>query len=714
MQKIYITLLLLLAINYTYSQTNRYTITGYVKTTDGYPAENTTVLLKDTGYGGITDENGYFKFMAPAGNYTMIIHGISIDKKEIQINIQSNKENHFPDLTVTKNENQLDEVVVTGTLTPRLLKNSPVLTKVISGNDIRESGATTVLEALENFVPGVNFTPNPMGDNIQIAGLDNKYILVLIDGERLVNERTENVNFSRLNTADVKQIEIINGASSVLYGSNAIGAVINIITSDVNKPVQGLVRVRHSSYNTYTGDASVGFKIKDFSSKTSLSAKNSDGNKVNMYPFSDYSLSQVFKYKFNDKFDAELKGKYFKNEIWFLHKYQTRIDENYTLGGKASYAFSAQNKMILSGNTDKYDGNQIFKQRNDSSVHANGSQYSTIRLVDAWDASDKIQVVSGAEINMENTFSYNQFGFDPEERDASNWNLFTQGEFKTDNGLEALIGARYTNHSQFGAYLSPKISLMYRLNNFRFRSNISNGYKTPTLKELYMNFPHKIGDDIPFWVIGNADLVPEESWYKAISAEYIDDNINISVNIHDNTITNKINTILVLNEEMDNRSEMRYENVDDAQITGFDLSVQWTLLKYFQIKGAYSFANSIDKATNRQLGGTGKHNGTLNLVFRQNNIPLLSSAAKTPYSLSLTVRAASPRINYSESDDGLTETPSDGYFIGNLVYNQQFPICKNLKGDFQFGINNLFNYEDKSLLSMNLGRTYFASLGIRF
>ncbi|MDR3194637.1 MAG: TonB-dependent receptor plug domain-containing protein, partial [Tannerella sp.] len=59
----------------------------------------------------------------------------------------------------------LDEVVVTGTLTARTLKNTPVLTRVISGNDIRQSGATTVLEALEDFVPGVNFTPNPMGDN---------------------------------------------------------------------------------------------------------------------------------------------------------------------------------------------------------------------------------------------------------------------------------------------------------------------------------------------------------------------------------------------------------------------------------------------------------------------------------------------------------------------------------------------------------------------
>jgi outer membrane receptor for ferrienterochelin and colicins len=701
-------------------------VSGFVKTTNGLPAEFINVSLKNTNHGATTDEKGYFEFKAPAGNYTLVINSISVEKKEITVTIKAGETNYFSDITVTEKKTELDEVVVTGTMTPRLLKNSPVLTKVISGDDIRESGATTVLEALENFVPGVIFTPNPMGDNIQIAGLDNKYILILVDGERLVNERTENVNFTRLNTLDIKQIEIINGASSVLYGSNAIGAVINIITSDVNKPFTGSARVRYSNYNTYVADLSVGFKIKEFSSKTSFTAKNSDGFSIRskpdengvttlmtMYPYSDYSISQVFKYKFSNQFEAELKGKYYNNEIWFLNKYQTRIDENYTINGKLLYAISDKNKLTLSGNTDNYDGNQIYKQRNDSSAYVNGTQYSTFRLVDAWDVNDKIQVVSGAEVNLENTYSYNQFGFDPEERDASNWNLFAQGEFKSETGLEALVGARYTNHSQFGGYLSPKISLMYRLDNFRFRTNLSNGYKAPTLKELYMNFPHKIGDDIPFWVIGNAGLVPEESWYKSISAEYIIEKVNISLSIHDNAITNKINTLQVWNIAQ-NRTEMKYENVEDAQITGIDFSTDWNLLKYFHIKGGYSYADAKDKETNRQLGGNSKHTGTLNLTFKQDKLPFIN-IKNTPYSLILSTRAASPRIYYStDSEDNVTETSTKSYFVGSFVYTQQFPVYKDLNGNLQFGINNLLDYVNRDLLTNNPGRTYFVSLGINF
>ncbi|MDR3267981.1 MAG: TonB-dependent receptor [Tannerella sp.] len=620
----------------------------------------------------------------------------------------------------------LDEVVVTGTLTARTLKNTPVLTRVISGNDIRQSGATTVLEALEDFVPGVNFTPNPMGDNIQIAGLDNKYILILVDGERLVNERTENVNFSRLNTCDIQRIEIINGASSVLYGSNAIGAVINVITKDVDKPVSGSARVRYSDYNSFTGDASFGFKVNRFSSKTVFSAKNSDGytaqskpdengsvSRYTMYPYSDYTLSQVFKYK-REQLDVELKGSYYNSETWFLHKYQTRTDENYTLGGKLQYTFSESNALTFTGNRDTYDGHQIYKLRNDSSDYVNGSKYTAFRLIDAWDVTEKIQLIGGAEMNLENTFSYNQFGFDPGEKDASNWNLFTQGEFKTETGLEALIGVRYTNHSQFGACLSPKISLMYRLENFRFRGNISNGYKAPTLKELYMNFPHKIGEDIPFWVIGNADLIPEESWYKSISAEYIADNLNLSITAHDNAIKNKINTNQIWNEGL-SRTEMRYENVEDAQITGVDVSLQWTFLKDFQLKGGYSFANAVDKATNRQLSGNSKHTGTVNLVYKRRQLPFLS-ATETPYSLLLSGRMMSPRIFYStDSGSGeITDDSTGSYFISRFVYTQQFPVYKRVQGDLQAGINNLLNYTNRDFLSNNPGRTYFVSLGIRF
>lgn len=712
---------------YAQATANKIVVTGKVHADNGKPATDVSVMLMDTPYGTITDDKGQFTFHAEAGAYTMVVSAVNYERKEFTISVDKDGKNVIPDIQLKETGHFLNEVVVTGTRTTRALKDTPVLTKVISGNLIQESGAVTVLDALENFIPGVNFSPNAMGDNIQIQGLDNKYILILLDGERLVNERTENVNFSRLNAADIKQIEIINGASSVLYGSNAIGAVINIITRDVDKPMQGSARIRYATYNTYVMDGQLGFKVNGFSSKTSFSAKNSDGFSIRsnpdengtvsfliMNPYSDYTLSQTFKYKYN-RLEAEAKGTYYTNETWFLSKYQSRKDRNYTFGGRVQYAFCDKNVMTFTVNNDKYDGNQLYKLRNDSAVHMNSSRYTTYRLFDVWDANEKLQLVSGMEWNQEKVFSNNQFGETAESRDAHNLNLFAQGEFKTETGLEALIGARYTYHSQFGEYFSPKISLLYRLADFRFRANISNGFKAPALKELYMNFPHKIGDSVPFWIIGNDDLVPEVSWYKSISAEYIGKNINVSITIHDNVIDDKINTKQVWSES-ENRVELRYENIEKAQITGVDISAEWNFLQHFNLRGGYSYANAVDKSTNRQLSGNSKHTGTLSLGFRQRHLPFVRSAVNFPYNLMLTCRATSPRIVYStdSSTEEVTETSTGDYLISGLVYTQQFPIHKTFKGDFQFGINNLFDYVNRDALSNNPGRTYFISLGIRF
>jgi outer membrane receptor for ferrienterochelin and colicins len=621
-----------------------------------------------------------------------------------------------PNTGDTLNAQFLKEVVVTGTFTPRALKDTPLLTKVISGNEIRQSGATTLVEALENFVPGVSFIPNQaMGDNIQIQGMDNKYVLILIDGERLVGERTEKVNLSRLNTADVKQVEIINGASSALYGSNAVGSVINIITGDVNKPLQGDIRLRRADYLTLI-DAALGFKIKDFSSKTSFARKDMDryevkGTSYTANPYEDYSVSQSFKYR-NEQLTAELKGNYYNQENWLLDKNQTRIDENYTLGGKLQYTFSPKNTLTLSGHSDNYEGKMVYKLRNDSAVRANASQYSSFRLTDVWNVNDRIQIVGGAEVNLENVFSYNQFDTQGKKY-ASNRNLFAQGEWKTGTGLEALLGARYISHSQFGGYLAPNLSLLYRLDRFRFRGNISNGFKTPTLKELYMEFPHWIGENLPFWVVGNETLTPEESWYKAVSAEYIDNRLNVSVTVYDNAVRNKINTVAFLNETL-NRTEMRYENVEEVRITGMETALQYAFLKYFQLRGGYAFTNAIDKTAGRQLPGNSKHTATASLTFRRQHLPFLASTTHWPYHILLSARAMSPHTVYSENNGSVTELSTGSYYTVQLIYTQHFPVYKDLKGDFQLGVRNLTDNISKDFAEYNPGRTYFVSVGLRY
>jgi outer membrane receptor for ferrienterochelin and colicins len=462
-------------------------------------------------------------------------------------------------------------------------------------------------------------------------------------------------------------------------------------------------------------------KFDRLAAKTDFSAKNTDGNAVRN-PYSDYSLAQGLKYTFNDRSDAEIKGQYYRGETWFLDKFQTRIDENYTLNGKWRYQFSSTNELILAANTDIYDGHERFvgahlrvrpSLQTDSTRHANSSSHSTIRLTDMWHASERLQIVSGTELNWETTFSNNQFStsttLSDQTRSANNQNIFTQAEYKLDF-IDILAGARYTHHSQFDSHFSPKISLMKQWEDFRFRGTVSNGYKVPTLKELYMNFLHPI-DYVPFWVVGNADLKPEIAWYESLSAEYLTNDINVSATVYTNQITNRINAQRLWNEA-EKRAELRYENIEKARISGIDIAAHWTINQHIAIKSSYSYTDATRRGgvrppnNNHQLPGNSRHTATLNVTFtHKKQSVVVSTRARSPFTA---VYPLTPEAMLHPD-----ETRVNGYWISNLVYNLQLSRDK-WRGHLQIGINNVLDYKNQDALPGNSGRVCFVGMGVNF
>lgn len=128
-------------------------------------------------------------------------------------------------------DHTLDQVVVTGTRTPKSLLSTPVQTLVISGDDIRKADATDLRDLLSQVLPGVEFSyAMNQQTHMNFAGFGGQSVLVLVDGQRLAGETMDDVDFARLDMQDVDHIEIVKSAASALYGSNAAGGVINIIT----------------------------------------------------------------------------------------------------------------------------------------------------------------------------------------------------------------------------------------------------------------------------------------------------------------------------------------------------------------------------------------------------------------------------------------------------------------------------------------------------
>ena len=134
----------------------------------------------------------------------------------------------------------LNPIVVTGSGHHQRLKSTATPVRMLSKREIEEQGIGTFDQALTKLLPQVSMAPNSMGSFLRLNGLGNKYILILINGQKLSGDISSNVDLNRMNMARVKRIEVLDGAASSLYGSDAIAGVINIIT---DQPTENMVAV---------------------------------------------------------------------------------------------------------------------------------------------------------------------------------------------------------------------------------------------------------------------------------------------------------------------------------------------------------------------------------------------------------------------------------------------------------------------------------------
>ena len=134
----------------------------------------------------------------------------------------------------------LNPIVVTGSGHHQRLKSTSTPVHVLSSKEIQEQGITTFDAAIQRMMPQVSMAPNSMGSFLRMNGLGNKYILILINGQKLSGDISNNVDLNRINMSRVKRIEVLDGAASSLYGSDAIAGVINIIT---DQPTQNFINV---------------------------------------------------------------------------------------------------------------------------------------------------------------------------------------------------------------------------------------------------------------------------------------------------------------------------------------------------------------------------------------------------------------------------------------------------------------------------------------
>ena len=177
---------------------------------------------------------------------------------------------------------KLNPIVVTGSGHHQRLKSTATPVHVISSQEIREQGITTFDGALTRLMPQVSMAPNSMGSQLRLNGLGNKYILILINGQKLSGDISNNVDLNRINMSRVKRIEVLDGAASSLYGSDAIAGVINIITDQPTSSLVGFTNtISISGHGVLTESATLDIYKNGFGSYTSFTHDRADSYRNN-------------------------------------------------------------------------------------------------------------------------------------------------------------------------------------------------------------------------------------------------------------------------------------------------------------------------------------------------------------------------------------------------------------------------------------------------
>jgi len=674
-------------------------LSGYVTGSDSTSVTGATITLKGTTFGTVTDKKGFYKIdKIKPGTYTLRVSYIGFETLEKTVDIL--KPDTRADFFIKESNIDLNEVVVTGTKSEKTLKNVPVLTQVISARKMLELGITNVTDALATMVPGLNVSHNGTLVTVTLQGMDAKYVLFLIDGERIAGEVDGDINYSMLNLQDIDHIEIIKGASSSLYGSNAIGGVINIITKKINEPFDAKFYSRYSKYNELYSGGSIALKKGIIGSRTSINFSRTDGYDVTPETPHDWTQNPYNSYQISQKFEITPSSKLSFTPYFTYYQFERGnvsarpVHDLYVdlSGGLKGQYYFGKSSIDFSYYRDRYNTYTILEQLNNKRDTASFDFIQTFRTQGNFHISDRNSLTAGVEYNTERLFSTRVEGG---LKNASEAVFYLQEDIRFGKRWELIAGIRTGSHSNYGFNAAPKISAMFKQGFLNFRASAGTGFRSPALKELYFSFDH-FGE---FLVEGNPQLKPESSKYISGSIEFSKPWNNSSVSIYRNLLSDMITErIIIIPDAVE--TTYQYENVASASVNGIDLLSKQKVFKGVWLSAGYTYVHALDKETGLQLYNTAKHSGNISLDY---------NFKKKNYSFTAQVHCQLMGERIYLNADGTT-----GY--DRPFSNWRFTISQEYKWlRISTGLDNIFgivipnNYD-----FISPGRRFFVGMNIDF
>lgn len=481
---------------------------------------------------------------------------------------------------------QLNELVVTAQTTPQLAKQSIYKVNSINSAQIAQRGAVSVNDVLGYEVNHFISNDNLLGSSVSIGGIGGQNVKVLVNGVPIMGRENGNIDLGQLSVNNIKRIEMIQGPMSVIYGSNALGGVINIITKTPQKKMAFGIRSYTESIGKYNFFGDMSLQRKKHQVQVSLSRNFFQGwtpeDSVDRYqlwkPKTQYASDLQYNYE-NKKTKVNYYSSYLYEKITnkgvpivnpydgyaFDEYYKTQriinsLGLNYVLSTKEQLSFS-NSYSIYKRTKNRFRKDLVSLEQFET--HGIGDQDTT--RFDDIDARGTLSskrfknmdVLLGYEYTYELGKSYK---LADDEQSMSDIGVFASATY-THKKISVQPSCRMTYSNRFNKATTPALHLKYDLNQrTQIRASYARGFRAPTLKEMYLQFV-----DQNHTIIGNPELKPEIGDHLEFGIEHqaklAHATLSIGLNAYANAITNLI-TLAIYN----NHGVLRqYANIQEYQ-----------------------------------------------------------------------------------------------------------------------------------------------------
>lgn len=617
----------------------------------------------------------------------------------------------FTVLYGTQNSSQrLDNIVITAKSGSEAIDMAESYT-IVSKEDIKEMNVNTIAEILEEqtgITTGVNSGSQYGRSSINLRGMDSKHSLILIDGRRvsssdaLIGMSDFAYNWVPINA--IEKIEVVKGPMSSLYGSSAIGGVINIITKKPSEDFFGEIDAKYGFSSADGGDEqdysfNVGGKITD-----SFSATFS-GQMINIEPIKNgndilakregrdaksgilnlwYEIDSTSQISISSMRGNEIRDNLKFDEYYDIDKAHDSIEyEKYFDDIKMNLKYYMSS---LDAHSD--DTSLLYTHKMDDKV-AN-AEFAVSKFSNNY-------IIFGAERRVEEyKKAYDLTPIKNFENKIDYTSFYLQDEITIGDKYILTLGARYDKHENFGAEISPKAYLVYKLNDYsRIKGGYGHGFNAPSLTQnsdsYVLSYPiNTTSMPMLFYrFTGNSELKPETSDSFEIGYEYNKDSDFFKTTL----FYTKVKDLITYKDNGTSGGfpiiyqEKLYSNVDKATIFGFEAEYERkNLLSNLDLYLGYSFLDTQDDTTKEDL------------IFRPKHKANLKLRSKLPFDVNTVLRVNYIGEQYNGSED------IDGFFTTGVSFSKEvmknFSVIagvdnlfdKQLSDDYDFGLKNRVIY----------------------